>query len=128
MIQRTYTLNGLNREALHAQLAAALPTLYAGFADHTARDGVVVTVNLHSAATPADIDQLNSLMAAYDPTQLTPAQQARQEQAQKLADARRDYQGTDLNPADYTGEAALLQTLARKIAWLEQEIADLRES
>ena len=128
MTRRTYTLNGLNREALHAQLAAALPTVYAGFADHTTRDGVVVTVNLNGATTESDIDQLNSLMAAYDPTQLTTEQQARQNRVQKLADVRRDYRGVDLSPADYTGEPALIQMLARKIAWLEQEIADLRDS
>ena len=128
MTRRTYTLNGLNREALHAQLAATLPMVYAGFADHTTRDGVVVTVNLNGAASVADINQLNSLMAAYDPTQRTPEQQARQDRQQKLTDVRRDYRGDDLKPADYSSEPALIQTLARKIAWLEQEIADLQES
>ena len=47
---------------------------------------------------------------------------------QKLTAARRDYQGNELDPADYAGESALLQALARKIAWLEQEIASLREA
>lgn len=126
MSQRTYTLNGINHDSLHAQLATALGPVYAGYADITTSDGVLVTVNLTGAATQTDIDQLNSLMAVYDPTQLTAAQQARQDQTQKLADTRSNYQGVDLDPATYSGEAALIQALARKIAWLEQEIADLR--
>jgi hypothetical protein len=126
MMQRSYTLNGLNREALNAQLAAALGAIYGGFADRETRDGFVVTVNLTNAATQADIDQLNALMANYDPQQLTPEQAARKQREQKLAAARRDYQGAELDPADFAGESALIQTLARKIAWLEQEVADLR--
>jgi hypothetical protein len=126
--QRTYTLNGLNRDALNAQLAAAFGVLYAGFADRETRTGFVVTVNLTNAATPSDIEQLNTLMAQHDPAALTPEQQARKQREQKLSDARRDYRGSELNPADYAGEGALIQALARKLAWLEQEIADLRGS
>lgn len=126
MMQRSYTLNGLNRGALNAQLAAALGAIYGGFADRETRDGFVVTVNLTNAATQADIDQVNALMTNYDPQQLTPEQAARKQREQKLAAARRDYQGAELDPADFAGESALIQTLARKIAWLEQEVADLR--
>lgn len=128
MIQRSYTLNGLNREALHAQLAGALGALYEGFGDRSTREGIIVIVNLSGAANQTDIDRLNSLMAAYDPAQLTPDQQARKQLEQKLAAARRDYKGAELNPADFAGESALIQALARKLAWLEQEMADLRGS
>jgi hypothetical protein len=128
MNQRTYSLNELNREALNAQLAQTFGALYAGFADSETREGFVVTVNLTSAVTPKDIEQLNAFMAQYDPTALTPEQQARKQREQKLSDARRSYRGGELNPADYAGESALIQTLARKLAWLEQEIADLRGS
>ena len=125
--QRTYMLNGINREALNVQLAGAFGTTYAGFTDQATREGIRVTINLTSAATQADIDQLNVLMAAHDPAQLTPEQAARQAQEQKLAATRRDFKGNDLDPAAYDSESALIQTLARKIAWLEQEIADLRQ-
>lgn len=128
MNQRTYTLNGLNRDALNAQLAAAFGGLYAGFADRETRAGFVVTVNLTNAAAPADIEQLNTLMAHYDPTALTPEQQARKQREQKLGEARQNYKGSELNPVDYAGESALIQALARKLAWLEQEIAELRGS
>ena len=125
MIRRTYTLNGLNREALNAQLIQLLGILYGGFADRQTAAGYTVTVFLSSAIT--DFTALDALMAAHDPQQLTPEQQARQEQQEKLAATRRDFQGSDLDPADYAGESVLVQTLARKIAWLEQEIASLRE-
>jgi hypothetical protein len=125
MIRRTYMLNGLNREALNAALIQLLGIHYGGFADRQTVTGYTVTVFLSSAL--ADFAQLDALMAAHDPQQLTAEQRARQEQQQKLASARRDYQGSDLDPADYAGENALVQTLARKIAWLEQEVASLRE-
>lgn len=128
MNQQTYTLTGLNRDALNAQLVAAFGALYAGFADRETRTGFVVTINLTNAATPADIEQLNSLMGRYDPTALTPEQQARKQREQKLSEARQNYKGSELNPADYAGESALIQALARKLAWLEQEIAELRGS
>lgn len=129
MIQRTYTLTGINRAALDHQLAQALGAVYGGFADRAASDAVNtvnVTVSLSNAATKADYDTLDALMAAHDPQQLTPEQQAEKEQQQKLTAARRDFKGADLNPAEFTGETAQVQVLARKVAWLEQEIASLR--
>ena len=126
MIKRTFLLSGVNREALNAQLAAALGPVYAGFADHTTGEGLRVTVNLTVGAVPEDIDRLIGVMNAHNPLELTPEQAARQAQMEKLAAARRDYRGDDLMPEDYAGESATVQTLAKKIAWLEQEIASLR--
>ena len=125
MNRRGYMLNGLNREALNAQLIALLGINYGGFADQQTATAYSVTVFVGSGVT--DFSALDALMAAHDPQQLTAAQQARQQRQQKLSNARRDLQGSELDPADYTGESALIQTLARKIAWLEQEIASLRE-
>ncbi len=128
MMQRTYTLNDLNREGLHLQLTQALDGLYRGFAARQTPESVIVSVNLADSATPRDIDRLNALMAAHDPAQQTPDQQARAAQQQKLAQARRDYASDALNPADYAGQDALIQALARKIAWLEQEVIHLRDA
>jgi hypothetical protein len=126
MLRRTYTLNGLNREALDEQLTQALGGVYAGFADQESPAGYVVTVLLNPAATAGHIDELNALMADYDPQRLSTRQQAQQTRQQRLTAARRDYRGDDLLPADYAAENTLIQNLARKVAWLEQEIADLR--
>ena len=124
MMRKTYTLDGLNREALNAQLLDLLGIAYGGFADQQVAGGFRVTVFLSSALT--DFTELDALMAAHDPIQLTADQQARQTRQQKLIAARRDFQGAELDPVDYAGENALIQTLARKIAWLEQEMTSLR--
>ncbi len=126
MIRRHYTLSGLNREALNAQLIALLGVVYGGFADQQTATGFNVTVFLSN--TLSDFTDLDVLMATHDPQQLTADQLARQDRQQKLLAARRDFQGSELDPADYVGESALLQVLARKIAWLEQEIASLRQA
>jgi hypothetical protein len=125
MIQRSYGLNGINREALDAALAETLGAAYGGFSAQERGAIITVTVFIASETKPAQITALDALMAAHDPAVLTDEQQARQAQQQKLAAARRDYKGTDLDPAAYLGETALVQDLARKIAWLEQEIAAL---
>jgi len=52
-------------------------------------------------------------------------EEAEQERQQKL-DTLRSARNADLDPADYSGEDALIQTLAERIAWLEQEVLDLR--
>jgi hypothetical protein len=124
MNQRTYTLNGTNRQALDMQLSEALGLAYGGFAEHVTPDGVVVTVNLDSAPTQAVVNQLNSVMANHDPAVLTPRQEAEQRRQEKLEDLRSGI-STDLDPADYSGENALIQTLAERIAWLEQEVIAL---
>ena len=85
-----------------------------------------MTVYLNSELSQAQLDQLDNLMASHDPRQLTAEQQARQVQQQQLADARQNYKGSDLDPANYASDSARIQALARKIAWLEQEVIDLR--
>lgn len=59
-------------------------------------------------------------------TILTPAQQAELDRQAKLGQARVDYQGDDLDVSGYGAEKATVQRLAEKIAWLEQEVLDLR--
>jgi hypothetical protein len=57
------------------------------------------------------------------------AEQAVVEQSrQKLEQSRRDLKGADLDMVTFNSQPALIQRLAQKIAWLEQEIADLRRS
>jgi predicted nucleic acid-binding Zn-ribbon protein len=125
MNQYAYTLNDVNREALNQTLSQALGAVYGGFADHESNEDVIVTVNLSDAATRADIEQLDTLMAAHDPAQLTEEQQAEQQRRQRL-DSLRQARGEALDPDDYSDQDAEIQTLAQKLAWLEQEVIDLR--
>ncbi len=63
------------------------------------------------------------LEAAWERVQTRQAAEA--EQQRQLEQTRAD-NATPIVTDDYAGESALLQVLARKIAWLEQEIAELR--
>ena len=125
MNQHNYTLNEVNREALDQTLSTALGAVYAGFAERKSGQDVLVTVNLSDAATRADIEQLDTLMAAHDPAQLTEEQQAEQQRQQRL-ETLREARGEALDPDDYSDQDAEIQTLAQKLAWLEQEVIDLR--
>lgn len=49
---------------------------------------------------------------------------AEQQRQQKLVDLRSGI-SADLDPTDYSGENALIQALAERIAWLEQEVINL---
>ena len=113
--------NNVNIEALAAELQAALGNLSRGMS--TGPYGVVV--HLDDRATAQQIAQAQTIVENHDPTVLTPEQQARQQRQQRLDDLR-DARGGDLDLADYNGQDAAIQTLAQKLAWLEQEVIDLR--
>jgi hypothetical protein len=112
----------VNIAALDAQLRAALGIITSGF---SAGNGQVV-VHLLETATPAQVDQARAIVIAHDPTALTTAQQAALARRQKLDQSRRDSGASEIDLSLYTGKDPLLDALARKVAWLEREIADLR--
>jgi hypothetical protein len=112
--------NSVNSEALDSALRAALGAQAIGIS--TGPYGVAV--HLSDQASQADIDQVQAIVAAHDPAVLTAEQQARIDQ-QAALDSARAANAVPLNLADYSGEAANMQQLAQKIAWLEQEIAAL---
>ncbi len=63
------------------------------------------------------------LQAAWEEVQ---SRQAAEAERQRQLEQKRADNAQPLEPDDYAGESALIQVLARKIAWLEQEIAELR--
>jgi hypothetical protein len=111
----------VNIEALDADLRAALGSTVAGIS--TGPYGV--EVHLSDDATPTQLNQARSIVQAHDATKLSAQQQAEVQREAQLEQARQD-NATSLNVSDYSGQNALIQKLAQKIAWLEQEIADLR--
>ena len=52
-------------------------------------------------------------------------EEGEQQRQAKLADLR-ETRSRSFDPADYNDENALIQTLAQQLAWLEQEVIDLR--
>ena len=117
----TIARNDINDEALDAEVRAAFGTLTSGIS--TGPYGVMV--HLDDRATPAQIAQAQTLVENHDPAVLTSEQEAEQQRQQRLASLRTS-RGEALDPANYSGEAAPIQTLADKLAWLEQEVLDLR--
>jgi hypothetical protein len=117
----TIARNSVNLEALDADIRAALGSKAAGISSGP----YGVAVHLSDNASQADIDQVQAIVAAHDSAVLTAEQQARIDQ-QAALDSARAANAVPVNLADYSGEAANMQQLAGKIAWLEQEIAALQ--
>jgi hypothetical protein len=110
----------INLEALDAELRAALPEVISGVSLSPAG----VTVHFTGRAILPDQTSARQIVLAHDPARLTPAQEKAKARADKLRDAQRD-KGSDLDVSQF--KDALLNELARKVAWLEQEIIALRE-
>lgn len=111
----------INEESLAADLQAALGTLTSGVS--SGPSGVIVY--LDDNTTPQQMAEARRIVENHDPAALTPRQQAEQLRQQKLTSLRQS-RSTDLDPANYNGELESIQVLAEKIAWLEQEVLDLR--
>lgn len=105
----------VNLESLDADLRAALGEAVSGISTHAG----FVTVHFTGKSIPADTQTARQIIINHDPSKLTPAQQGQQEHAAKLASLRQQ-KGDDLDSAKFADP--LLNELARKIAWLEQEI------
>ena len=121
MTNITIERQGINDEALDAELRAALGNLVTGIS--SGPYGVIV--HLDDQVTSAETNQARRMVENHDPEVLTPRQQAAQQRQQKLVQMR-GARTEDLDPADYSGETPSIQALAERIAWLEQEILDLR--
>jgi hypothetical protein len=52
--------------------------------------------------------------------------QAETDRRTRLAQARQNYRAPEMDLTAYGSQSAIIQRLAQKIAWLEQEVADLR--
>lgn len=116
----TFTQREINAELLSAELQAALSSMTSGVS--SGPYGVIV--HLNDNATAEQIAQARAIVENHDPAVLTPRQEAEQQRQQKLAEMRSSI-SADLDPADYDGENALIQALAERIAWLEQEVIAL---
>ena len=117
----TMTRDATNVEALDTTLRAALGSPFSGISTHAG----IVTVHLADEVSQEQIAQAQLIVETHDPALLTADQRASNDQQQALT-AARNANITPLNGDDYTTESALIQQLAHKIAWLEQEITDLR--
>lgn len=111
----------INPSALEAALGEALGAVYGGY---STRRGEVV-VYLHRAATAQQVAQARAIVREHDPANLTQAQQDEAARQQRLQQARQQNQAL-LDLSLFEAQPAIIQLLARKIHWLEQEIRELR--
>ncbi len=110
----------VNLQLLDAELRAALGAVVSGI---STRAGVVI-IHLRQSASGDQENQAKQLVQTHNPTALSPAQQAQKARAERLLADRARFTAP-LNPTEFTANP-LLQTLAARIAWLEQELRDLR--
>jgi 23S rRNA maturation mini-RNase III len=111
-----------NITALDEALENVLLANYLGLSVHNSE----VRVHL-LRETPSDlVRQAEEIVQKHDPSQLTLGQQAEISKRQSLLQARNANPNT-LDTIAYNGTDPLLQQLAHKLHWLEQEIRDLRD-
>lgn len=111
-----------NITALDEMLETTLTDQYLGLSVHNG----LVRVHLLDT-TPSDVvRQAEALVQAHDPSQLTIGQQAEIAKRQVLLQSRVD-NISNLDVGAYNSSDPLLQQLAQKLSWLEQEIRDLRD-
>jgi hypothetical protein len=122
MQEITINRTSINVQALDDALRTALGATTIGVSTRPGQ----VTVHLLDTATPQQLDQVRAILQAHDPAQLTAVQQRRLDRA-ALIDQLRGQNPIPLNPADFNAETDAIRRLARKIAWLEQEIKELRD-
>jgi hypothetical protein len=113
----------VNVAALDAALRSALGAEIYGLV----ADGQRVTLCLADSVKPAQVHQARRLVETHDPAQLTPEQQAAADRAAKLQQSRDEAGAGELRLADFDGQDALLNLLARKVLWLEREVRVLRQ-
>jgi len=111
-----------NITALDEALENALGENYLGLSAY----GGEVRVHLLRETSDADVLQAQQIVHDHDPAQLTMGQQAEITRRQNLLQARADNPAL-LDTATYAASDPLLQELAHKLNWLEQEIRDLRD-
>ena len=111
-----------NITALDEALETTLGNDYLGLSVHNEE----VRVHLTDETPSSAVRQAEQIVQNHDPSQLTVRQQAEIAQREMLLQSRAD-NPQPLDTTAYTGSDALIQQLAHKLHWLEQEIRDLRD-
>lgn len=113
----------INIEALDATLRTLLADEYFGL---STRAGTV-RVHLSDAVSEAQLLQAQQAVREHDAAHLTQAQQQRMTRQSRLQNTRADQLATELDLTTFDALSPVLQALARRVYWLEQEIRDLRD-
>jgi hypothetical protein len=113
----------LNRDAVNLEALQEELSIIAGEVVTVRFAAGEVSVSLPDALRDPQVNQARRAILQHDPEQLTARQRAERDRQQRRDQARRDLKGLDLDLSIYEGKDPLLLALARKIAWLERELA-----
>ncbi|HUN10351.1 MAG TPA: hypothetical protein PLQ56_27350 [Aggregatilineales bacterium] len=121
-IEITLKREAVNLEALQEELSAiagqTVPVRYAAGE---------VSISLPDTLRENQVNQARRAILQHDPDQLTARQQAALERQLQREQARRELKGVELDLKAFDEKDEALRLLARKIAWLERELALLTE-
>lgn len=112
----------VNLAALDETLRDQIGSVYVG----VSRTPQQVHVYLDTEASDDQRAQVEQVIADHDAAQVSQRQQRRQRRRQALVQARMA-RGLELDMSDYDFSDGIIRQLARKVAWLELELLDLRE-
>jgi hypothetical protein len=112
----------VNLAALDETLRDQIGSVYVG----VSRTPQQVHVYLDTEAGDDQRAQVEQVIADHDAAQVSQRQQRRYRRRQALAQARMA-RGLELDMSDYDFSDGIIRQLARKVAWLELELLDLRE-
>lgn len=121
-IEITLKREAVNLEALQEELSAIagqiVPVRYAAGE---------VSISLPDTLRENQVNQARRAILQHDPDQLTARQQAALDRQLQREQARRDLKGVELDLKAFEEKDEAVRLLARKIAWLERELALLTE-
>lgn len=106
------------QEALSAIAGQTVPVRYAAGE---------VSISLPDTLRENQVNQARRAILQHDPDQLTARQQAALDRQLQREQARRELKGVELDLKAFDEKDEALRLLARKIAWLERELALLTE-
>ena len=112
----------VNIEALHEELLAIAGVDFFGLSTQPGH----VIAHLEARTDSTTIEQVRSAIINHDAMQLSASQQAEQTRQQNLQTLR-SANNNAIDVDDYLLQIPLIQELAAKIAWLEQEIIDVQK-
>lgn len=121
-IELSLKREAVNLEALQEELSAIagqlVPVRYAAGE---------VSISLPDTLRENQVNQARRAILQHDPDQLTARQQAALDRQLQREQARRELKGVELDLKAFDEKDEALRLLARKIAWLERELALLTE-
>lgn len=119
--EETFEKQAINPDLLHEELAEQLDSGFAGVSAGSSGVRVIFNRPFRKGETTV----IAQVLAKHDAEKLSTRQAAEVERKGLLA-MHREVNTLPVDVRDFVGEPDAVQALAAKIAWLEQEILELR--